>query len=142
MIERGRDDPESTLRITADPWGEFEQEALENLRQIEQDESHGNKTHLNFEDPAQIQRLLTPKRLELLRSVMVDPPESIRALAARLDRNVSDVHEDVQLLVEYGVIRLEPAGRAKRPAIPFDEIHIEVRLAPPELGEGESTAEP
>lgn len=133
--------PGTTLRITSVPWERWKEESLEAIRQLEEGEATGREARINFEDPTQIQRILTPKRLELLRSVMEDPPESIRALADRLDRNVSDVHEDVTMLADHDIIHLETVGRAKRPTVPYGEIRIEVRLSPPE-GEGGSTAEP
>ena len=133
--------PDVVLQITSVPWEAWKEESTEAIRQVEEDEATGHEARLNFQDPTQIQRILTPRRLELLRSVMTDTPESIRGLADRLDRNVSDVHDDVQLLAEYNIIQLESAGRAKRPVVPYGEIVIEVRLAPPEDDE-ESTAVP
>jgi predicted transcriptional regulator len=38
--------------------------------------------------------------MELLETVMDQSPESIRALADRLERDVHDVHDDLYLLAE------------------------------------------
>jgi predicted transcriptional regulator len=46
------------------------------------------------------------------------PAESIRALADRLDRDVRQVHDDVQLLSEYRIVHFEERGGAKRPFVP------------------------
>lgn len=118
------------LRIESAPWESFKERALESAREFDRGEEDGPRV-LSFEDPEQIQRLLTPRRLELLRSVMEESPESIRQLADRLERNVSDVHEDVTLFEEYGIIELEQNGRAKRPVVPYDEIEIAVTLSLP-----------
>jgi predicted transcriptional regulator len=126
-----RPDDEYRLQITSRPWSTFKQDALAEASEFDAGERDSNTTRLNFEDPAAVQRLLTPKRLELLRSVMEGSPESIRALATRLDRNVSDVHEDVSLLAEYGVVELRENGRAKRPVVPFDSIELSVELSLP-----------
>ena len=143
MIEERRSgEPDSTLRITSVPWETWKEESIENVRKFEEGEVSGGHFRLNFHDPTQIQRILTPKRLELLRSVMTDPPESIRGLADRLDRNVSDVHEDVTMLAEYDIVHLGDEGRAKRPVVPYGEIVIEVRLSPPESDDEETTAAP
>ncbi|WP_276300477.1 transcriptional regulator [Halorussus lipolyticus] len=136
------DDGEATqesqkLRIESAPWESFKKRALESAREFDREEEGGPRV-LSFQDPEQIQRLLTPRRLELLRSVMEDPPESIRQLADRLDRNVSDVHDDVTLLEEYEIVVLEQNGRAKRPVVPYDEIEIAVTLSlPNESGSNE-----
>jgi predicted transcriptional regulator len=122
-----------TLKIESAPWESFKERALESAREFDRGEENGPRV-LSFEDPERIQRLLTPRRLELLRSVMENPPGSIRQLAERLERNVSDVHDDVTLLEEYGIMKLEQDGRAKRPVVPYDEIEIEVTLSLPNEG--------
>lgn len=123
-----------TLKIESSPWASFKERALESAREFDRGEENGPRV-LSFEDPERIQRLLTPRRLELLRSVMEESPGSIRQLAERLERNVSDVHEDVTLLEEYGIVELEQDGRAKRPVVPYDEIEIEVTLSLPNEGD-------
>jgi predicted transcriptional regulator len=119
------------LRIESKPWESFKERTLESAREFDREEETGPRV-LSFEDPERIQRLLTPRRLELLRSVMEESPESIRRLADRLDRNVSDVHDDVSLFEEYGIVELEQDGRAKRPVVPYDEIEIAVTLSLPD----------
>lgn len=118
------------LKIESAPWESFKERALESAREFDREEEGGPRV-LSFQDPEQIQRLLTPRRLELLRSVMEDSPESIRQLADRLNRNVSDVHDDVTLLEEYEIVVFEQNGRAKRPVVPYDEIEIAVTLSLP-----------
>jgi len=130
----GTTEQNQKLRIESAPWESFKERALESAREFDREEENGPRV-LSFEDPEQIQRLLTPRRLELLRSVMEDPPESIRQLADRLDRNVSDVHDDVTLFDEYGIVELEQNGRAKRPVVPYDEIEIAVTLSLPNKGD-------
>lgn len=139
MIETNTDTNDETLHITSAPWSQFKESALEAAGEIDGSDGDEHETtvsdRLNFEDPAQIQRLLTPKRLELLRAVMERPPDSIRDLAARLDRNVSDVHGDLGLLAEHGIVEFEEAGRAKRPVVPYDAVRVEVELSLPESGD-------
>ena len=137
MTETNTDTSEKTLYITSAPWSQFKESALEAASEIEEHDGDEKTAsdRLNFEDPTRIQRLLTPKRLELLRTVMERPPDSIRNVATRLDRNVSDVHSDLQLLAEYSVVEFEEAGRAKRPVVPYDAIRVEVELALPKDGD-------
>jgi predicted transcriptional regulator len=56
---------------------------------------------LNFENPTDLRKLLTERRLEVLRSINATPPTSIRDRADRLGRAASDVQEDVHLLADY-----------------------------------------
>ena len=48
--------------------------------------------------------ILTPRRLELVRSLMDAPAESMRDLADRLDRDIRQVHDDLQILSEYRIV--------------------------------------
>ena len=59
---------------------------------------------LFIDDPAALAKLLTPKRLELIRALAATPAESGRALARRLGRDTKRVAEDVTTLVNAGVI--------------------------------------
>jgi predicted transcriptional regulator len=54
---------------------------------------------------------------------------SIRELAEVLNRNPSEVHEDVHILEEYSIVVLRDEGRAKRPVVPYDDINIKVSLS-------------
>lgn len=95
---------------------------------------------VNFEDRARLRRLLTDRRMELLEAVMERPPESIRALAERLDRDVHTVHDDLSLLADYDIVHFETDGRAERPYVPYETVRIEVEFGLPRGDESESTA--
>lgn len=82
----------------------------------------------SFHSAAPIRRLMTERRLEVMRGIMSAPPESIRELADRLHRNYSDVHSDVELLADHHVIHFERNGRAKRPVIPYETIEFDVSV--------------
>ncbi len=97
-------------------------------------------TH-HFEHPAHVQHLFSPERVEIIQSIVADPPESIRALARRLDRNPGDVNRDVHALVDYGVVALRPDDPAKRPVVPYDRVRIEVELGKSDGGTVDSSGE-
>lgn len=128
----GRDQPTENpaqrLRITVAPWEAFQETVLERAGKVVEGERPGERI-VAFENVESIQRLLTPKRLELIKSVMEDPPGSLRGLATRLERSPSEVHGDVHLLADYGILEIETDGRAKRPTVPYDAITIEVTLS-------------
>lgn len=116
----------STLRITSLPAEQAQAAAIERAERWEEGEEVPNV--VNFEDRARLRQLLTDRRMELLEQVMEDPPESIRALAGRLDRDVHDVHDDLHLLAEYNIIHFEEDGRAKKPYVPYDTVRLEVEF--------------
>jgi len=128
----------STLRITALPAEQAQAAAIERAERWEDGEEVPHV--VNFEDRAQLRKLLTDWRMELLEAVMEHPPESIRGLADRLDRDVHDVHDDLYLLAEYDIVHFEEDGRAKKPHVPYDRVRIEVEFGQPRGDGSESPA--
>ena len=83
------------------------------------------ESHVTFESWDGLAKVLTAKRLELLRSLHAQPAASIADLARRLDRDYKRVHEDVEILSAAGLVdRVEGGGlRAS-----FDEIRTAINL--------------
>ncbi|MBV9113150.1 MAG: hypothetical protein JOY67_10045 [Hyphomicrobiales bacterium] len=63
-----------------------------------------HERHLSFESWDALTRVLTSKRLELLRHVHRHDVTSVRALAKALRRDYSNVHADVRALMEAGLL--------------------------------------
>jgi predicted transcriptional regulator len=120
----------TTLTIETKTWTDAKEKALEKARRFDEGEEI-NETNVVFVDPADVQRILTPKRMEMIETLMSDDVEvgSIRELAEVLNRNPSEVHEDVHILEEYSIVVLREEGRAKRPVVPYDDININVSLS-------------
>lgn len=90
---------------------------------------------VSFEDAAGIRRLLTDRRLELLRSLMGGPARSITDLADRLDRSYSVVHDDVEVLAENGIVKFRRDGQSKQPFVPYKTIEFEITVTAPIPGD-------
>ncbi len=125
------------LRITIASGEEALDDALEAAGSAETGDPHD--AVVSFETAEGIRRLLTDRRLELLRSLMGEPAESITALAERLDRTYSVVHDDVDVLAEYGIVQFRREGRSKQPFVPYDRIEFDVTVEAPVTG-GDSEA--
>ena len=63
-----------------------------------------HERHLAFESWDALARVLTGKRMELLRYVRRHNVTSVRALAKALERDYSNVHADVQALAAAGLL--------------------------------------
>jgi predicted transcriptional regulator len=63
-----------------------------------------NERHLAFESWDALTRVMTGKRMELLRYVHRHKVSSVRALAKALERDYSNVHADVQALTSAGLL--------------------------------------
>jgi predicted transcriptional regulator len=66
--------------------------------------------HVGFETFETFARIITPKRLELLRHVHRHPARSIRALAVALGRDYRRVHADVEALAAAGLLDRDAHG--------------------------------
>lgn len=126
-----------TLRITLASGEEALDAALEAAGSVETGDRH--EAVVSFETVEGIRRLLTNRRLEMLRSLMGEPAESITALAQRLGRSYSVVHDDVAVLAEYGIVQFRQEGQSKQPFVPYERIEFDVTVEAPVTG-GDSEA--
>ncbi|HEX9324872.1 MAG TPA: hypothetical protein VF915_00070 [Reyranella sp.] len=69
-----------------------------------------HERHLAFESWDALARVLTGKRMELLRYVRRHKVTSVRALAKALGRDYSNVHADVQALTSVGLLDVTEGG--------------------------------
>ena len=69
-----------------------------------------HERHLAFENWDTLARVLTGKRMELLRHVRRNKVASVRALAKALGRDYSNVHADVQALTAAGLLETGDGG--------------------------------
>lgn len=81
-----------------------------------------DERHLSFGTLQEAATVLTPRRMELLRTIHDEPAASIRALAQRLGRDYRNVHTDVSTLIDHGLIDRDDAGglHADYSGIAFD----------------------
>ena len=68
------------------------------------------------------EKVLTEKRMELLAEISTGEAESIRDLARKVDRDVSVVSRDLDILFEADVIDYEKNGRMKKPVLSYRNI--------------------
>jgi predicted transcriptional regulator len=95
----------SELKISVG--GDVEKAASERFVEAWHRAEHGDtfhERHLAFESWDALVRVLTAKRMELLRYVHRHKVASVRALAKALGRDYSNVHADVQALMAAGLL--------------------------------------
>ncbi|MFB6354561.1 MAG: helix-turn-helix domain-containing protein [Halobacteriales archaeon] len=71
------------------------------------------------------EKVLTPKRKEIIRTLREAEVASVRELARRLGRDKGQVSRDLQILAEHAVIHYETDGRSKAPRLTQEHIVIE-----------------
>jgi predicted transcriptional regulator len=116
-----------TLEVRLDR-DEQQTELLEDIRALERGEEIDERHVLVLENERELQRLLSPANLELLRTIREHEPESMRAAAELVNRDFKEVHRNLTELDALNVLELEEHGRSKRPVVRFDELDIELSL--------------
>lgn len=82
-----------------------------------------------YNDPDELHRITRPKNLELLRTIARKQPESIRETARFVERDIRQVHQNLEELEGLGLVEFEETGNARRPCVWYDELNVELPLA-------------
>jgi predicted transcriptional regulator len=80
---------------------------------------------ISFSTPELLWRVLTAKRLELLKTMCGAGPLSMRETARRVGRDVKAVHGDLTALLNAGVIDRTDDGRVM---FPYEAVKVEFVL--------------
>jgi predicted transcriptional regulator len=81
-----------------------------------------------FTNLKELRRVLTEKRLEILKTIRDRKPSSVYELAKMLDRDLKNVLQDLSYLQELGIVAITEAGVKKVPHFDYDRISIEVAV--------------
>ena len=81
--------------------------------------------HIGFETWDLMYRVLSPKRLDIVRAMAGAGPLSIREIARRVGRDFKGVHSDTVLLFESGVLQKDPHGKL---VFPYDRIRVDFEI--------------
>lgn len=86
-----------------------------------------------YTDLGSAQRILTEKRIEIITVLSEESIDSIRELARRLDRHVSAVKEDLDVLSAEQVIEYDTQGREKAPRLKHRNVFVKPLLLDGEI---------
>jgi predicted transcriptional regulator len=115
------------LAISIKGAGESAKEFVEAWRRAERGKPPEQPIErLYFEDLAAMLKVLTPRRLEVLKVLHHTGPVSVRALAGRMKRDYKNVHHDLQVLERVGLVTRSADGRL---TAPWKKIIAEIALA-------------
>lgn len=88
-------------------------------------EGKPQEPRITFPDVALLWRVVTPKRLAILRALAGGDPAAIREVARRVGRDVKGVHGDVHALIDAGLLERAPEGVR----FGYDAVRVEFTLA-------------
>ncbi len=84
------------------------------------------RERIYFPDLATLLSVLTPRRLEMLKTLHSTGPLSVRALSRELGRDYKNVHGDAKVLERLGLINRDDEGLLH---VPWNSIIAEMALA-------------
>ena len=124
------------IHVVVKPWKEVWEEEKKIARRLDHEERdpHWSQDTLYFTSLEELRQVLTDRRLELLRLIHKERPESIKALATLAGRDFKNVNTDVHLLARLGLIDLgeEKAGPQKHgrksPRVSYTTVSVEIAL--------------
>lgn len=80
--------------------------------------------HITFPSVDLLWRIISPKRLEILRVLAGSDRLSIREVARRVGRDVKAVHGEIHGLADAGIVSIDAEGVF----LGYDEIHVDFTL--------------
>lgn len=122
----------TTLTVRVESDDQFHDQIREDIRRLESGDDPEDIHVLSLQDEKSVARLFSPANMQLLRTIARDQPESMRATARLVERDIKDVSRNLNELETLGVIEFEQQGRAKRPIVPYDDIDVHLSLSPPQ----------
>jgi predicted transcriptional regulator len=84
-------------------------------QRAERSEQSETEVHLNFADLSMLLAVMTPRRLDVLKTLRQQGPMSVRALATMLSRDYKNVHADTRALEEVGLLERTEFGVLQAP---------------------------
>lgn len=104
------------------------QEAGEAFERASAGKAVKQKSAIYFSTIKEMRKVLTEKRLELIKTIKDRKPSSVYELAKVVHRDLKNVLQDVAYLNEMGIIDVSTTGDKKVPRVTFDKLSFEVAL--------------
>ena len=120
----------STLVVTVKTEDEFHDDVADGIEALKEDNAVDGTPTLSFTSYDDLMATLTPRVLDLIEAIRQEDPASINETARVVDRDVKNVHEELDRLAQLGIIFFEEDGQRKRPVVWFDELIITLPFDP------------
>lgn len=118
----------TVLTVRVEPDEQFVDRSIAAVQALDRGERPDEYHGVSLNNADELGRLLSAKTVELLRIIAREEPDSIRELCRLVDRDISQVSDDLAELEALGIVELHRDGRAKRPRFEYDEIDIRVPI--------------
>ena len=122
------------VKVGIKSWEENKKELQSVFQRTEEQSVLPAEESFFFVDIETFRKCLTTKRLTLLWTVAEKHPQSVRALASLLGREVKNVSGDLEYLRQVGLVEFRPStahGNARAPVVPYDRLDVSLDLRHP-----------
>ena len=120
------------VNVEIKPLREVLQDAASVMNKIKNSKQVTPKKGLSFGSVESFRKFFTPKRLELLKVIKHEQPESIYELAKLTKRDFKSVVTDIRLLEGFGMIDTKKVvikgGYKVRPLFDYDKLNVEIAM--------------
>lgn len=119
------------LKVGVRPLEEGLQEFGGALKALQTGKTLSKRRGVYFVSVEAMRRVLTPSRLTLLHLIRTRHPRSITALAKLIRKDFKNVHADLKLLADLGLVHLEPGAHMRdsvTPTVPYERIQFEIAV--------------
>ena len=110
------------------PLDDVLKDAGETFERLTKGKAVKQKRAVYFVNLKEMRRVLTEKRLEILKAIRDRKPSSVYELARMVDRDLKNVLQDLSYLQELGIVTVTETGMKKIPHFDYDRILIEVAV--------------
>lgn len=120
------------LKLYMEDTEEFKKKIKKELREIDRGKSKKLKEDsISFQSLDQLREFLTPKRLELLRTIRHKKPSSIYELAKLVSRTPENVNTDLKFLEKLGFVEITKVKEIRKKSVPevsYDKMTLEIAV--------------
>ncbi len=116
------------VKIEIKSLNEALKEAGEVFEQLSRGEIVKKKRAIYFSNLKEMRKVLTEKRLELLKTIKDKRPTSVYELSKVLNRDLKNVLQDLTYLKELGLVEVTETKDKKIPVVTYDKIAFEVAI--------------
>lgn len=117
------------IEIGIKPLKESLHEFATTLDKIQKGEKLPRQEGIHFESVDAMRKVLTNKRLTVLKVIREKEPRSVYELAKLLKRDLKNVNQDLKMLTNLGLVTIELVKDEKKRVIPhvdYDKILLEI----------------
>jgi predicted transcriptional regulator len=119
------------IKVAIKGENELLNEVKEVWGKLEKGEKIKKHEAIYFESLDAMRRILTEERLRMLKVIKKDHPASIYELSKMLKRDVKNTFDDVQFLVQAGLVELKKTKDVREkttPTVNYDKILLEISV--------------